>query len=174
MIALPIVVALVAIVRAAELIYAARNARALKTRGAIEIGAGHYPLIVALHAAWLIALIGFVPWNEPVRWFWLGGFVGLQALRIWTVRSLGPYWTTRVYDLPGAPVVRRGPYRFVAHPNYLIVAGEIAALPLAFDAWRIALVFSLLNAPLLLWRIRVEERGLALRRGIPPVSQRPA
>ena len=169
---LPLVVALVALTRLGELAYSAHNARALKVRGAIERGARHYPLIVALHAAWLLALIALVPWDAPVNWFWLGAFAALQILRLWTIRSLGPYWTTRIYDLPGVPVARRGPYRFVAHPNYLIVAGEIAMLPLAFGAWRIALIFSVVNAVLLLWRIRVEERGLAPRRVL-PVSQGP-
>ncbi|MDE2167164.1 MAG: hypothetical protein KGJ66_12615 [Alphaproteobacteria bacterium] len=165
--ALPVIIALVALARIAELLHSRRNARTLVARGAIEIGAGHYPLIVALHGAWFVSLLAFVPWIAPVNWLWLGVFVVLQALRIWTIRSLGPYWTTRVYDLPGTPMVRRGPYRFVAHPNYLIVAGEIAVLPLAFGAWRIALIFSILNALLLAWRIRVEERGLSPRRNLP-------
>jgi methyltransferase len=161
---LPAIVGVVALMRAAELVYSAHNARALKARGAIELGAGHYPLIVVLHGIWLLALVVLVPWSAPVQGLWLAGFVVLQVLRVWTIASLGPYWTTRVYDLPGVPVVRRGPYRFVSHPNYLVVAGEIAVLPLAFGAWRIALVFSILNAALLAWRIHVEDRGLAVRR----------
>lgn len=164
---LPAIVGVVALMRVAELVYSAHNARALKARGAVERGAGHYPLIVALHGSWLLALVVHVPWNAPVHWLWLGLFVVLQALRAWTIASLGPYWTTRVYDLPGVPVVRRGPYRLVSHPNYLVVAGEIAVLPLAFGAWRIALIFSILNAALLAWRIRVENRGLAVRRARP-------
>lgn len=169
----PLVVGLVTAMRLSELAYSARNARALKERGAIELGAGHYPAIVALHATWLLALLVFVPWNSAVNWLWLGLFLVLQLMRVWTIASLGRFWTARVYSLPGAPLVWRGPYRFVAHPNYLIVAGEIAVLPLVFGAWRIALIFSILNAALLAWRIRVEERGLALRRGLPG-SQRPA
>ena len=171
--ALPFIVGLVALARVMELVHSARNARRLRMRGAIELGAGHYPLIVALHAGWLVSLIALVPWDAPIQWPWLGVFVALQALRVWTIRSLGRYWTTRIYHLPDAPVVRRGPYRFVAHPNYVIVAGEIAVLPLAFGAWPIALTFSALNASLLLWRIRVEERGLTPRRST-PVSQPPA
>ena len=170
---LPIIVGLVAAMRLGELAYSARNARALKERGAVELGAGHYPLIVALHAAWLIAVIAFVPWNAAVHWLWLGVFLALQVLRIWTIGSLGRFWTARVYNLPGKPLVRRGPYRYVAHPNYLIVAGEIAVLPLVFGAWRIALIFSILNAALLTWRIHIEERGLASRRRLPE-SHRPA
>jgi methyltransferase len=81
---------------------------------------------------------------------------------------MGRYWTTRVVTLPGAPLVRRGPYRWVRHPNYLIVAGEVAVLPLIFGAWRIALVFSIANAILLAWRIRIEDAALAPRRRISP------
>ncbi|MGH6979738.1 MAG: isoprenylcysteine carboxyl methyltransferase family protein [Stellaceae bacterium] len=158
--ALGIVLALVVIQRLGELIYAARNTRALKARGAVEYGAGHYPLIVALHAAWLASLAVFVPWREAPNWYWLGMFVLLQAARVWAVASLGPHWTTRVIVLPGAPRVRRGPYRFVSHPNYCVVAAEIAVLPLAFGAWRIAVVFTLLNAAILAWRIRVDGGAL--------------
>lgn len=170
---LPLVIGLVTAMRLGELAYSGRNARALKEHGAVELGARHYPLIVALHAAWLIALLAFVPWNTPVNWIWLGLFLALQILRVWTVASLGRFWTARVYTVPGVPLVRRGPYRFVTHPNYLIVAGEIAVLPLVFGAWQIALVFSVLNAALLTWRIHIEEHGLALRRTLPQ-SQRPA
>ncbi len=162
---LPLVVGLVALLRLGELAYSARNARALRRRGAVELGAGHYSLIVALHAAWLVALAALVPWPTPVVWPWLGAFVALETLRLWTIASLGRFWTTRVFSLP-EPLVRRGPYRFLAHPNYLIVVGEIATLPLAFGAWRIALAFSLLNAALLGWRIHIEERGLAPRRAL--------
>ena len=94
---------------------------------------------------------------------WLGAFAGLQALRLWIIHSLGPFWTTRVITLPGAPLVRRGPYRFLRHPNYVVVVAEIAVLPLVFGAWRIAAVFSVLNLALLAWRIRIEQRALAPR-----------
>lgn len=164
--ALPLIVGLVALARLGELAYSAHNARALRHRGAIELGAGHYPLIVALHAAWLLALLALVPWDTTINGFWLAAFVAFEALRFWSIASLGRFWTTRVYNLPHEPVVRRGPYRFTAHPNYLTVAGEIATLPLVFGAWRIALVFSVLNAALLVWRIRIEERGLAPRRAL--------
>lgn len=163
---LPVIVGLVAVMRLGELAYSARNARALKDRGAVELGAGHYPLIVALNAAWLFALLVLVPWDAAVHWLWLGLFFVMEIARIWTIVSLGRFWTTRVYSLPSTPLVRRGPYRFIPHPNYLIVAGEIAVLPLVFGAWRIALVFSILNAALLAWRIRIEERGLAPRRAV--------
>ncbi|ACI98676.1 isoprenylcysteine carboxyl methyltransferase family protein [Rhodospirillum centenum] len=157
---------LVAVQRLAELALARRNTRRLLARGAVETGAGHYPLFVLLHGGWLAALFLTVPADAPVSWPLLALFVLLQAGRVWVVASLGPYWTTRIITLPGAPLIRRGPFRHVRHPNYLVVTGEIAVLPLAFGAWEIALVFSFLNAALLFHRIRQEERALAPRRTV--------
>ncbi len=158
-----IFIALVALLRLAELIHARRNTARLMARGGIEHGRGHYPVIVALHAGWLTALAVLVPPDTPVQWPWLALFIGLQGVRVWVIASLGPYWTTRVITLPGAPLVRRGPYRFLRHPNYCVVAAEIAVLPLAFGAWHIALGFSILNALVLAWRIQVEQAALAPR-----------
>jgi len=160
MIAILVVVGLVGLQRIVELAYAARNTRALMARGAVEYGRAHYPLIVALHAAWLIAIVVFVPWHTPPDWAWLGLFIVLQAARLWVVASLGPHWTTRIIVLPGATLVQRGPYRWVRHPNYCVVAAEIAVLPLVFGAWRIALIFTVLNAAMLAWRIHVEHGAL--------------
>jgi methyltransferase len=116
-------------------------------------------LIVAVHAAWLAALWWLAP-GRPVHVPLLLLFVVLQLGRVWVIRTLGPRWTTRIIILPGAPLVASGPYRFVSHPNYLIVIGEIAVLPLVFGLWKVALVFSLLNAVVLAIRIRAEERAL--------------
>ena len=159
-----IVVALVALERVAELIYSARNTRALRARGAIEIGRAHYPFIVVLHAAWLASLVVFLPKPTTIHWPWLAVFIVLQALRIWVLASIGSYWTTRILSLPEAPLVQRGPYRYLRHPNYMVVAGEIVSLPLAFGEVGVAIVFSVLNAGMLAWRIAVEERALASRR----------
>jgi len=158
-----IVIALVALLRLAELAHARRNTARLMARGGIEHGRGHYPVIVALHAGWLAALAALIPPDTPVQWPWLVVFTALQVARIWIIASLGPYWTTRIITLPEVPLVRRGPYRFLRHPNYLVVVGEIAVLPLAFGAWHIALAFSVLNALILAWRIRVEQAALAPR-----------
>ena len=159
-------IALVAVARLAELVYATRNTRALLAQGGVEIGRNHYVMIVLLHALWLASLWIFVPADAAISWPWLAVFVILQGLRVWVIASLGRFWTTRIVTLPGAPLVRRGPYRFVRHPNYLVVAGEILVLPLVFGAWRIALVFTLLNLAILAWRIRVEEQALAPRRAV--------
>ncbi|MFQ5974532.1 MAG: isoprenylcysteine carboxyl methyltransferase family protein [Alphaproteobacteria bacterium] len=168
--ALWIVVGLVALQRLGELAYARRNTRRLMAEGAVEEGAGHYPLVVAVHAAWLLSMVLLIPADAPVVWPLLGLFILLQGGRLWVIASLGRFWTTRIITLPGAPLVRRGPYRFLKHPNYLVVAAEIAALPLAFGAWEIALVFSILNAAVLAQRIRVENATLAARMDDPSAS----
>lgn len=154
----------VAALRLLELSYAARNTRRLRARGAREMGASHYPMLVALHAAWLAAIFLAVPPDATPAPPLAALFALLLLARAWTIASLGPYWTTRVLTLPEQPLVRRGPYRFLRHPNYLIVAGEIAVLPLMFGAWRLALAFSVLNALVLWQRIRIEDQALAPRR----------
>ncbi len=158
------IVLAVAAQRLGELLLARRNTRVLLAAGGIEYGAAHYPLLVLVHMAWLIALFVGVPPAAPMDWALLAFFVALQGSRVWVIQSLGRYWTTRIITLPGRELVRRGPYRWVRHPNYVIVAAEIATLPLAFGAWEIALVFSLLNAAILSYRIRVENSALADRR----------
>lgn len=157
------IVAAVAVQRLAELLYGRRNERRLRAAGAVEVGASHYPLIVALHVAWLAALMATAGTAE-ISWPLMALFGLLQGLRLWVLVTLGRYWTTRILTLPGAPLVVRGPYRFCRHPNYLVVAAEIAVLPLALGAWRMAVAFSLLNGILLAWRIRVEDQALAARR----------
>jgi methyltransferase len=156
--------AFVALQRLAELALARRNTHRLLARGAREVGAGHYPLFILLHGSWLVALALVVPWSTEPSWALVAIFAVLQALRVWVVASLGRFWTTRIITLEGAPLVRRGPYRWVRHPNYWVVVGEIAVLPLAFGAWHVALVWSVLNAVLLRHRIRLENAALAARR----------
>jgi methyltransferase len=145
--------------RLGELWLSNRNTRRLLEKGAREHAPGHYPLIVALHATWLAALWWLAPF-KPVEGPWLAIFILIEIVRIWVLASLGPRWTTRILVLPGARLVRRGPYRFVNHPNYLVVIAEIAVLPLVFGLWQTALVFSLLNAAILAIRIRAENRAL--------------
>lgn len=163
-VAIMLILALVIVQRLVELVYAERNTRALLKRGAIEVGRAHYPFIVALHALWLLAIVLMLPAQATIHWLALALFLVLQAGRVWVIATLGPYWTTRIITLDGAPLVRSGPYRFVRHPNYLIVAGEIALLPLVFGEVMVCLVFSVLNAALLFWRIRQEDAALSLRR----------
>jgi methyltransferase len=157
---LQIVILLVTAQRVAELVIARRNTARLLAAGGHEVGAAHYPLFVLLHGAWLASLLLFHPAEAPVNWPLLGFFVLLQLGRAWVIASLAGRWTTRIIVCPDAPLCRGGPYRYLRHPNYVIVAGEIALLPLAFGAWTIALAFSALNLALLAWRIRVENRAL--------------
>lgn len=150
--------------RLLELVYAGSNTRRLRAWGAVEAGASHYPVMVMLHAAWWLALAGTVPPDQPAHGMPLAALGGLMAARVWVLVSLGPYWTTRILTVPGAPVIRRGPYAWLRHPNYWIVAGEVALLPLAFDAVGLAVAFSVLNGAMLAWRIAVEDRTLLRRR----------
>lgn len=161
------VLVFVAIQRLGELVLAERNTRRLKARGAREAGAAHYPLFVLLHASWLLALAVFVPWRTEPHWWLVGLFALLQLGRVWVIATLGRYWTTRIITLDGASLVTSGPFRFVRHPNYLVVTGEIAVLPLAFGAWEIALAWSVLNGALLFHRIRIEDAALSARRERP-------
>ncbi len=155
-----LLVGLVIVQRLAELGLARRNARRLLANGGVESGAKHYPLFIMLHGGWLLALLILVPPDSPANPALVSLFVVLQGLRVWIIASLGQHWTTRIIVIPGKPLVRRGPYRWIRHPNYLVVAAEIAVLPLVFAAWKIALVFSLLDTALLAWRIRVENEAL--------------
>lgn len=159
-----IVLALVVSQRVAELWLARRNTRALLGAGGQEHGAGHYPLFILLHGTWLIAIAAALPSVAQVIWPLLGLFLVLQVARLWVIRTLGQYWTTRVITITDAPLITSGPYRWFRHPNYLVVALEIPALPLAFGLWGTALVFAVLNLLLLGYRIRFEDRVLEDRR----------
>jgi len=154
---------LVALQRVIELGHAQGNTARLRRLGAVEADAGGYPLYVLLHAGWLTSLAVFVPAATPPYWPLIGVFALLQLGRIWVIASLGRYWTTRIVSLPDAPLVRTGPFRYLRHPNYLLVVAEIAVLPLAFGAVAIAVIFSALNLLLITRRIRIEERVLASR-----------
>jgi methyltransferase len=145
--------------RASELPVAKANTKRLLEQGAHEVAPGHYPLIVAVHALWLAALWLQAP-GRPVHLPFLALFVLLEAFRVWTLRTLGERWTTRIIIVPGEKLVARGPYRFVNHPNYLVVIGEIAVVPLIFGLGLTAIVFTLLNAIALNIRIRAEGRAL--------------
>jgi methyltransferase len=159
-----LLLALVTAERMAELWLARRNTAALIDKGAFEVGSGHYPLIVALHTLWLGSL-WLVGWARPVNVTWLVIFLLLQVLRAWVLMSLGRRWTTRIIVLPGAPLIRAGPYRWLPHPNYLVVIGEIAVLPLCLGLPWYALVFSAANLAILRIRLRAESRSLSLAQG---------
>jgi methyltransferase len=154
-----IILALVTAQRGGELWLARAHTEALMARGAVEIAATHYPLMVAVHTAWLISLWAF-GYDQPIDIVALVIYLALQVLRVWVMATLGARWTTRIIVLPNAPLVTSGPYRYLRHPNYAVVAGEIAILPLTLQLPAVAVIFTLLNAGVLLIRIRAENQAL--------------
>ncbi|MFI0961067.1 isoprenylcysteine carboxyl methyltransferase family protein [Streptomyces sp. NPDC021080] len=159
-------VAAVAVERAGELLVARRNERWSRARGATETGRGHYPAMVALHTALLLGCPAEVwladrPFLPALGWSMLAVLAGAQALRWWCITTLGHRWNTRVIVVPGLPLVARGPYRMLRHPNYVAVVAEGVALPLVHTAWVTAVLFTLADAAVLTVRIRCENRALA-------------
>ena len=145
--------------RLVELPIVRANTRRLLAAGGHEVAAGHYPLIVALHASWLATLWWLAP-GRPVSLPLLGLFGLVEIGRLWVLRTLGRRWTTRIIVVPGERLVARGPYKYLNHPNYAVVVAEIALLPLVFGLWQVAVLFSTLNAAMLFIRIREENRAL--------------
>jgi methyltransferase len=155
-----IILILVTAQRLSELVIARRNTVALKAQGAIEHGASHYPVMVLLHASWLLGLWWF-GFHAEINWPLMALYIVLQGFRFWILVSIGKRWTTRILAIPGETLVARGPYRFMRHPNYVLVFLEVPLLPLALGLPWFALVFALLNIAMLTWRIGVEEKALS-------------
>jgi methyltransferase len=155
-----LVLLFVTLQRASELALAQSNTSGLMKRGGIEIGASHYPVMVALHTSWLAAL-WFFGLDSQVNLWLLVAYGLLQVFRLWILATLGRRWTTRIITVPGETLVIGGPYRFLRHPNYLLVFLEVPLLPLVFGLPWLALAFGLLNAAMHAWRIRIEEGALS-------------
>lgn len=164
-----VLIALVVLERVAELVLSRRHTAWALARGGLEFGAGHYPAMVLLHGALLIAALGEAwlsdrPFVPVLGWAMVTVVVLTQALRWWCIATLGEQWNTRVIVVPGLPLVDRGPYRLIPHPNYLAVVLEGVALPLVHTSWLTAVIFTVLNAWLLSVRIRTENTALAAAR----------
>jgi methyltransferase len=156
-----LILSLVTLQRLAELYIARRNTKRLLDRGGFEIGSNHYPFIVALHALWLAGLWYLVIYQNPVVQLpWISAYLVLEAARGWIIAALGSRWTTRIIVVPAETLVEEGPYKYFRHPNYLVVAGEIFILPMAFGLWWFAIGFGVVNIALLWWRIRAEDEAL--------------
>jgi methyltransferase len=160
-----VLLGLVAVERLVELVVSRRNTAQSLARGGREYGAGHYPVMVALHTGLLVGaaaevLLADRPFVPALGWPMLVLVIAAQALRWWCIATLGGQWSTRVVVVPGLPLVTSGPYRLMRHPNYLAVVVEGFALPLVHSAWLTAAVFSACNLALLRVRVRVEERAL--------------
>ena len=160
------VILFVLLQRLGELALSWHNTRRLLDEGAVEAAPLHYPLLVGMHAAWLVPLAIWIPPSRAPDLVFLGAFAVLQVGRLWVIVPLGRFWTTRIITLSGDPLVRRGPYQLLRHPNYVVAAAEIAVLPLAFGAWEVALVFSVVNGILLTHRVRTENRAFRVRRAL--------
>jgi methyltransferase len=158
-----LILALVTLQRAGELVVSRSNTRKLLARGAVEIAPRHYPLVVAVHVAWLASLWVFGR-HQPVNAAALAVYLAVQGFRVWVLWTLGSRWTTRIIVVPGQPLVSAGPYRYLSHPNYAVVAAEIAVLPLALYLPWLAAIFTILNVAVLAIRIRAENRALAAYR----------
>ncbi len=153
------ILAFVIVQRLGELVYARANTARLLARGGVEHEAGHYGLIVAVHVGWIVTLLWYGH-DQPVSMLFLGLYGLLQLFRVWVFASLGRRWTTRIIIVPGETLVAKGPYKYFRHPNYMLVVGEIACLPLVFGLWKIAIVFSVLNFAVLYSRMKAEEAVL--------------
>ncbi len=165
------ILAAVTLQRLAELVLANRNTARLLARGGVEKSPGHYPAIVVMHAAWLVLLWYVAFTATAVDVWWLAVFVVLQGLRVWVIATLGERWTTRIIVVPGEARVRGGPFRFVDHPNYLVVAAELIALPMVFGQLWIAIIFTVLNAAVLWVRIQAEASALAEAEPLGPLPE---
>jgi methyltransferase len=162
------VIAYTILQRISEVLIAKRNTKKLLECGAVEFGASHYPYMVMMHTAFFVALLVEFYFSNSREYHpvLIAVFIVAQAIRFWVMRVLGDRWTTRVLVIKDERLVKRGPYRYLSHPNYLVVALEILALPLAFDLWVTAVIFSIANAVmLLLIRIPVEQKALAWSQG---------
>jgi methyltransferase len=160
-----VLVVAVGVERLGEMAVSKRNAAWAFARGGVETGRGHFPVMVVLHTGFLVGCVAEVwladrPFLPALGWPTLALVLACQSVRLWCVRALGPRWNTRVIVVPGMPLVRTGPYRFLAHPNYAVVVVEGVALPLVHTAWITALVFTVANAGLLTVRLRAERRAL--------------
>ena len=159
----PYLIGALAVQRVLELRVARRNEAWALAEGGQEYGREHYPLFFLLHSGWLLGtLLEGRRSRGGVRWGWLALLLVAQPLRYWVIRTLGRQWNTRILIVPGRGRVTGGPFRYLNHPNYAVVALEMASLPLALGAWRTALIGSVLNGALLRFiRIPAEERALA-------------
>ncbi|HZY38164.1 MAG TPA: isoprenylcysteine carboxylmethyltransferase family protein [Mucilaginibacter sp.] len=150
--------------RLSELFIARRNEKWLLSQGAVQYGQGHYPFMIALHTIFIAAIIGEYWWRGGTRIDWLFLIIYLLVLsfKFWALASLGKYWNTKIYRIPGVFPVKKGPYRFLKHPNYMEVVCEVAIIPLVFHLYYTAIIFSVLNAIMLWVRIRVENKVWAM------------
>jgi methyltransferase len=150
--------------RGAEELYSARNTNALLAEGGHEAGATFYPVVAATHLAWIASLFFLIPPDAPIIWPLIAYYLALQVVRYWVIASLGRFWTHRIITLANAPIARRGPYRYLSHPNYALTIVETFVLPLAFGALALAVIMTALWWVVIATKIKLEDEALAARR----------
>jgi methyltransferase len=158
--------------RGLEELYSARNTRALVALGAHEVGRAYYPVVAATHLAWIASLFFLIPADAPILWPLIVYYLALQVVRYWVIFTLGRFWTHRIFTLPGAPVVARGPYRYLRHPNYAVTIVETFVLPLAFGALALAAIMTALWWTVLAYKMRLEDQEMDARREVSAVLER--
>jgi methyltransferase len=156
-----IFIVFVVCIRIGELIISRRNEKWLLENGAVEYGHGHYPFIVALHTLFIVSML-IEYYLKPVNlnWVYLLAFIALILSKIWIITSLGVFWNTKIYRIAGYSLIKKGPYKYVKHPNYIIVVLEIFVIPMTFGLYYTAIIFTLLNFIMLSIRIKVENKAL--------------
>ena len=163
MISFPVFIGFIIFLRLLELVVAKRNETWARKRGAVEYGKSHYPFIVLLHMLFIISMIAEFMYNGGTFHLWIFlAIIFLAALKVWTIASLGKYWNTKILRVPGSVFIKKGPYKLFRHPNYFIVICEILLLPMVFNLYFTAILFSVLNAVMLTVRIREEEKVWAV------------
>ena len=165
---------LILLQRGLEEIYSAANTKRLLEQGASESGQSYYPVVAVTHLGWIAGLFFIIPADAPVYWPVIIAYLALQVLRYWVIANLGSYWTHRIITLPDVPLVRRGPYRYLRHPNYAITLTETALLPLAFGAWAFAAIMAAIWWAVLRYKIILEDAALDERRDMNPNTGTPS
>ncbi|HVT28638.1 MAG TPA: isoprenylcysteine carboxylmethyltransferase family protein [Lacipirellulaceae bacterium] len=159
---------LILLQRGAEEVYSARNTRVLIAEGAREVGGSYYPVVVTTHLAWIASLFFLIPATATPSYLLAAIYIGLQAVRYWVIATLGRFWTHRIFTLDDAPIVRRGPYQWVRHPNYAVTIAETFLLPVVFGALALGVIMGAVWTAVLAYKIRLEDEALARRR---PLSE---
>lgn len=155
---------LVLLQRGAEELHSARNTRALLAEGATEAGASYYPVVATTHLAWIASLFFLIPPTAKASMVLAFAYLALQGVRYWVIGTLGRYWTHRIITLKEAPIVRRGPYKLLRHPNYAVTIAETFLLPAVFGAWALGAIMTAVWSAVLAYKIRLEDEALAARR----------
>lgn len=158
--------------RGLEELYSARNTKALVALGAHEVGQAYYPVVAATHLAWIASLFFLIPAGAPILWPLIVYYLVIQLVRYWVIFTLGRFWTHRIFTLPGAPVVARGPYRYLRHPNYAVTIVETFVLPLAFGALALAAIMTALWWTVLAYKMHLEDQEMDARRDVSAVLER--